>query len=64
MLAACFTAMAVAGMLGGAPIYDSLKARTLRLAAKQPLDANAAADGEDADLARRDETSGEAIRAR
>jgi chloride channel protein, CIC family len=40
MLAACFTAMALAMSLGSAPIYDSLKARTLRLAAKQRLDAD------------------------
>ncbi len=31
MLAACFTAMALATLLGGAPIYDSLKERGLRL---------------------------------
>ncbi|MGH6797055.1 MAG: chloride channel protein, partial [Roseiarcus sp.] len=60
MLAACFAAMALATGLGSAPIYDSLKARTLRLAAKQRLDADIAA----ATSAGDDETSGGAIRAR
>ncbi|VTZ26308.1 Chloride channel core [Methylocella tundrae] len=36
MLAACFSAMALATMLGSRPIYDSLKVRTLRLAGKKP----------------------------
>ncbi len=31
MLAACFTAMLVANLLGCEPIYDSLRERTLRL---------------------------------
>ena len=62
MLAACFAAMALAMGLGSAPIYDSLKARTLRLAAKQPLDADADIAG--ANSAGDDETSGGAIRAR
>ncbi len=35
MLAACFTAMATAIMLGGAPVYDLLKERTLRGAASK-----------------------------
>jgi CIC family chloride channel protein len=39
MIAACFSARALAAMLGGAPIYDSLKARTLRLAGKEKRDA-------------------------
>jgi CIC family chloride channel protein len=42
MLAACFSAMALAAMLGGAPIYDSLRERTLRLAGKPKRDADAA----------------------
>lgn len=37
MLAACFSAMAVATMLREPPIYDSLKERTLRLAAKETV---------------------------
>lgn len=41
MLAACFSAMALAAMLGSAPIYDSLKQRTLRLAGKKPSEADA-----------------------
>ncbi len=36
MLAACFPAMALATLIGGPPIYDSLKERTLRLAGKEP----------------------------
>ncbi len=35
MLAACFSAMATATMLGEPPIYDSLKARTLALSHKK-----------------------------
>ena len=62
MLAACFTAMALAMGLGSAPIYESLKARTLRLAAKQRLDADADIAG--ATSAGDDETSGDAIKAR
>lgn len=38
MLAACFSAMAVATLLRQPPIYDSLKKRTLRLASKEPSD--------------------------
>lgn len=41
MLTACFSAMALAAMLGSAPIYDSLKQRTLRLAGKKPSEADA-----------------------
>ncbi len=36
MLAACFSAMAVATLLGEPPIYDSLRARTLAAAQKSP----------------------------
>ena len=36
MLAACFTAMALATLLGGAPVYDWLKERALRVGAKEP----------------------------
>ena len=36
MLAACFSAMAVATMLGEPPIYDSLKERTLALSERRP----------------------------
>ncbi len=41
MLAACFAAMALATLLGGAPIYDSLKARALRLGAAGPDESKA-----------------------
>jgi CIC family chloride channel protein len=34
MLWACFAAMVVPTLLGNAPIYDSLRARTIRLAAR------------------------------
>ena len=37
MLAACFPAMALATLIGGPPIYDSLKERTLRLAGGKGL---------------------------
>jgi CIC family chloride channel protein len=44
MLAACFTAMALATLLGGAPIYDSLKERALRLGpAREPEKSDARA---------------------
>jgi len=36
MLAACFSAMAVATMLREPPIYDALKERTLALWRKKP----------------------------
>ncbi len=36
MLAACFAAMTLATLLGGAPVYDWLKERALRVGAKEP----------------------------
>jgi CIC family chloride channel protein len=36
MLAACFTAMALATLLGGAPVYDWLKERALHFRAEDP----------------------------
>jgi CIC family chloride channel protein len=36
MLAACFTAMTLATLLGGAPVYDWLKERALHLRAEDP----------------------------
>jgi CIC family chloride channel protein len=42
MLGACFAAMLVANLLGSAPIYDSLRERTVRH--QQPEDLNRAAD--------------------
>jgi CIC family chloride channel protein len=43
MIAACFTAMLVPNLIGTAPIYDSLRERTLKLqqTAIQPADARA-----------------------